>query len=106
MVFACGAGFALAGCTAVDTTGTERAMWGPCRGVALQRQEDERIAGYDAETLKRAMALTYDDCVWSERRLRVQSIYDDPAPMPRLPATKAAPAGAIRSSLLPIKPEE
>ena len=82
-------------------------MWGPCREVALQRQSDERLAGYDPQTVEVALSRTYSDCVSGDRRVRVHSIYDNPAPAAPLPAARPVPAGgAIRSTLLPIKPQE
>lgn len=55
-------------------------MWGPCRALALQRQSDERLAGYDEDTLGAALAKTYDDCVAAETRGRAMSVYGEQRP--------------------------
>jgi len=61
----------------------DAAMWGPCRDTALQREVDERAAGYDAGTQQAALTWTYKDCVAADRRMNVHSVYDASVPASR-----------------------
>jgi hypothetical protein len=101
MYFACGASSALAGCAAVNATTAGDGMWGACREVALQRQSDERFAGYDPETLKAALSWTYKDCVSGDRRYYAQSSYGKPPPAPPAKPVTAAPAYSAATLLRP-----
>ena len=60
--------------------------------MALQREADERAAGYDAGTQQAALTWTYKDCVAADRRMSVRSVYDAPAPIPVARAASSTPA--------------
>ena len=81
-------------------------MWGPCRDVALERQAEERWAGYDAQTLKVALSWTYNECIQGDRRMHVHSAYDGAALAVRSPGAGSAMAsgGAFSPPLL-LKPK-